>query len=275
MIDSHSHTFYSKHATGSVDDLVCASINAGVSILTITDHAPFYIDTDNRLLESELTQYFSDIDKAKQDYKGDIEILTGLEFDYAPGSFNYNKKLIDNYPIDFAIGSVHYVNAPKGDTIKVWELPRLADRYFLDQYVDNLQELIDSALFDAIGHADTLLRGVQEDVFLHYFEPLITSIEKSGIAFELNTSGLRKPCLNLKTGQEVYGKWSYPSKSLFSLLVSHDVPFTLGSDAHHPKDAGAGIFDLMQTLQPIGLQYISYYKKHQRIDVDINSIKTK
>ncbi|MEN1753624.1 PHP domain-containing protein, partial [Pseudomonas aeruginosa] len=48
MIDSHSHTSYSKHATGTVDELVRASIAAGVTILTITDHAPFPVDTDNR-----------------------------------------------------------------------------------------------------------------------------------------------------------------------------------------------------------------------------------
>lgn len=31
MIDSHSHTSYSKHATGTVDELVRASIAAGPS----------------------------------------------------------------------------------------------------------------------------------------------------------------------------------------------------------------------------------------------------
>jgi len=54
MIDSHSHTFYSKHAIGTVDELVRASIAAGVTVLTITDHAPFPVDMDNRLLASEL-----------------------------------------------------------------------------------------------------------------------------------------------------------------------------------------------------------------------------
>lgn len=58
MIDSHSHTLYSKHATGSVDELVRSSIAAGISILTITDHAPFPVDADNRLLESELDHIF-------------------------------------------------------------------------------------------------------------------------------------------------------------------------------------------------------------------------
>ncbi|MEN1641680.1 PHP domain-containing protein, partial [Pseudomonas aeruginosa] len=81
MIDSHSHTSYSKHATGTVDELVRASIAAGVTILTITDHAPFPVDTDNRLLASELDRYFADIERARKIYQGQITILCGLELD--------------------------------------------------------------------------------------------------------------------------------------------------------------------------------------------------
>lgn len=74
MIDSHSHTSYSKHATGTVDELVRASIAAGVTNLTITDHAPFPVDTDNRLLASELDRYFADIERARKIYQGQITI---------------------------------------------------------------------------------------------------------------------------------------------------------------------------------------------------------
>ncbi|MEG6913654.1 PHP domain-containing protein, partial [Pseudomonas aeruginosa] len=90
MIDSHSHTSYSKHATGTVDELVRASIAAGVTILTITDHAPFPVDTDNRLLASELDRYFADIERARKIYQGQITILCGLELDYMPGTDAFN-----------------------------------------------------------------------------------------------------------------------------------------------------------------------------------------
>ncbi len=75
MIDSHSHTSYSKHAIGTVDELVRASIAAGVTVLTITDHAPFPVDTDNRLLASELDRYFADIERAREIFQGQITIL--------------------------------------------------------------------------------------------------------------------------------------------------------------------------------------------------------
>ena len=186
MIDSHSHTFYSKHATGSVDELVRASIAAGVSVLTITDHAPFPVDTDNRLLDSELDRYFCDIEQARTTYSGQITILRGLEFDYMPGAEAFTRELLARYPLDFAIGSIHYVEVPGESMTKVWELPRLGAEAFLDRYFAYLEGLISCGLFDAVGHADTLLRGLSEDVFLRRFESLLAPLARSGMAFELN-----------------------------------------------------------------------------------------
>lgn len=272
MIDSHSHTFYSKHATGTVDELVRASIAAGVTVLTVTDHAPFPIDSNNRLLESELEQYFNDIDSARQTYRGQITILRGLELDYMPGTDSFNRELLACYPVDFVIGSIHYVEVPDEPMIKVWDLPRLAGQAFLDRYFANLEALLDSSLFDAVGHADTLLRGVPEDILMRRFEPLLEIFVRSGIAFELNASGLRKSSLDPATGMEVQGLWSYPSRELLGQMIARDVSFTIGSDAHDPRDAGAGIADMLATLKPLGLQRISYYERRRRIDVALDTL---
>lgn len=269
MIDSHSHTFYSKHAVGTVDELVRASIKAGVSILTITDHAPFTVDRDNRLRLSELDRYFADIHQAQQTYQGQIQILRGLEFDYMPGSDLYNRELLDRYELDFAIGSIHYVEVPGEPMVKVWELPRLAGQAFLDRYFADLEALLDSGLFDAVGHADTLLRGVPEEIVLRRLEPLLGLFARNGVAYELNASGLRKSSLDPESGCEVQGLWSYPSRLLLPQLIAHDVAFTVGSDAHDPRDAGGGIRELLHALQPLGLQRISYYQRRRRIDVSL------
>lgn len=273
MIDSHCHSFYSKHAVGTIDELVCASIAAGVTVLTITDHAPFPVDAQNRLLESELESYFTDIDKAQQAYKGEITLLRGLELDYMPGTERYNRQLLARYPMDFVIGSIHYVTVADEPMVKVWELPRLAADSFLDKYFAQLEALLESRLFDVVGHADTLLRAIPEDVFLRRFEPLIAPLVRSGIAYELNASGLRKSSLDPTTGKEIAGRWSYPSRALLEKLLRNNVPLTIGSDAHDPRDAGTGIAELMEALRPLGLQSISYYQQRQRIDVLLDDLQ--
>lgn len=273
MIDSHSHTLYSKHAIGTVDELVRASIAAGVTVLTITDHAPFPVDADNRLLQTELDRYFADIEIARETYQGQITILCGLELDYMPGTDAINRKLLARYPVDFAIGSIHYVEVPGDTMVKVWELPRLCGEAFLDCYFDNLEGLMTTGLFDAIGHADTLLRSVPESIFLRRFEPLLAPLANSGIAFELNSSGLRKSSLDSTTGSEVQGFWSYPSKELVAQLISCEVPFTIGSDAHNPNDAGSGIVELLEALRPLGLKSVSYFERRKRVDVALDSLE--
>ena len=272
MIDSHCHTFYSKHAVGSVDELVCASIAAGVTVLTITDHAPFMVDSDNRLLETELEQYFTDIDNARRAYLGEITLLSGLELDYMPGTESYTRELLARYPLDFAIGSIHYVTLDHEPMAKVWELPKLAREAFLQRYFDSLQGLLESGLFDAVGHADSLLRGIPEAQFLRYFEPLLGTLAHSNIAWELNASGLRKTTLDPMSGQEVDGLWSYPSRTLLAHLIDINVPFTIGSDAHDPRDAGAGIAELMQALTPLGLQHLCYFRQRQRTDIALGDL---
>lgn len=272
MIDSHSHTYYSKHAVGNVDELVAASIAAGVTVLTITDHAPFPVDSNNRLLESELDQYFTDIDNARRAYRGEITLLSGLELDYMPGTEDYTSKLLARYPIDFAIGSIHYVTLSQETMVKVWELPKLSGKAFLKGYFESLQGLLESDLFDAVGHADSLLRGISEAFFLNYFSPLLGTLARSGMAWELNASGLRKSTLDPISGIEVEGLWSYPSRTLLGQLIDLGIPFTLGSDTHDPRDAGAGIAELIHVLHPLGLKQLSYFKQRNRIDVALEDL---
>lgn len=210
--------------------------------------------------------------RARKIYQGQITILCGLELDYMPGTDAFNRELLTRYPMDFVIGSIHYVEIPDETMVKVWELPRLAGQTFLDRYFANLEGLLDSGLFDAVGHADTLLRGVPEDIFLRRFEPLLAPLTRSGIAFELNASGLRKSSLDPATGREVQGLWSYPSRELVAQLIAHEVPFTVGSDTHDPSDAGCGIAELLTALRPLGLKRISYYERRRRIDVALDSL---
>lgn len=55
-------------------------------------------------------------------------------------------------------------------------------------------------------------------------------------------------------------------------LIAHEVPFTVGSDAHDPSDAGSGIAELLMALRPLGLKGISYYERRRRVDVALDSL---
>lgn len=271
MIDSHTHTRYSKHAVGSVDDLVRAAIENGIKILTITDHAPFFVDETNRLLESELQTYSEEIDRAKEKYAGAIKVLKGLELDYMPGAHDYLDRMLKHLDLDFVIGSIHYVPVNQG-YVKVWDLHRLNNPEVLLSYFQVLKELLQCNLFDAVGHPDVLLRSVPESAMYEHFNHLLPLFTRHQIAYELNASGLRKTTLDQESLQEVNGIWSYPSLSMLPQLIAEGISCTIGSDAHNPTDVGAGIQELLGTLVPAGLTNISYFENRRRIEVSIQEI---
>jgi len=266
IIDSHTHTHYSKHATGSVDELVDAAMRRNVAVLTITDHAPFHVDTNNRLLEAELDSYFQDIDRARRRCGGSMKVLAGLECDYMQDSEPYLQRLLNNVELDFVIGSIHYVPVD-GELVKVWDLPRLQDTAVLDGYFDALRGLLSCGLFDAVGHADTLLRGVPEAVLLDRLEAMVPLFSDGRISYELNASGARKSVYDTHLRHERTGVISYPSRAIIPAMSRAGATFTIGSDAHAPADVGEGVIALLQELVPLGVQTISYYEKRVRVDL--------
>lgn len=271
MIDSHTHSKYSKHATGSIENIVLSAIKNNIKTLTITDHAPFPIDINNRLLEEELKYYFDDIEFVKNKYSKDIKILKGLEADFLPTHINYIKNLLQNIELDFLIGSIHsiYLDDKK---VNVWDINNLNNHKLIDQYFIYLKELIESSLFDTIGHPDSILRGgVDEKLYCDKFNLLIPIIKANNISYELNASGLRKSTYNVKSKIKEKGIWNYPSKTIISILNDSNISFTVGSDAHSPKEIYSGVVTILQTAKDLGVQNICYYQNRKRIDVDINN----
>lgn len=272
MIDSHSHTKYSKHAIGNVEDLVISAINKNIKILTITDHAPFYVDKKNRLLTTELQSYFDDIEYVKEKYSKYIKILKGLEIDFLPNSTNFTENLICNLDLDYVIGSIHYIFIDS-KRINMWDLKYLNNSTVLEKYFLSLKELFESKLFNAVGHPDSVLRaGIKEDVYYNHFLPLIPLMKHNKISYELNASGLSKTTYDANKDTELNGIWSYPSKMLVSTLNVENVSFTIGSDTHSPENVGRGIQNMLTELENVNLKSISYYEKRKRVDIPLSNL---
>ncbi len=272
MIDCHTHTSYSKHGRGSIEELVQIALERGISVLTITDHAPFHIDTDNRLLQREVGEYFNEIDRVSAMYERDITILRGLEADFIPGCEEALLRQLRDINLDFLIGSVHYV--PLGESlVRVWELPQIQSARFLGGYFASLRELVLSGLFDAVGHPDAVLRAVPEDLYCKMFTPLIPLMKQKNVSYELNASGLRKTAYDPATGEERYGTWTYPSLKLIRALVDEGVGFTLGSDAHAPEELGTGLEQTIVAAATAGVNTISYYQRRKQVNLPLTALR--
>ncbi|MBE3868613.1 histidinol-phosphatase HisJ family protein [Vibrio parahaemolyticus] len=133
MLDLHTHSQYSKHATGEVEEVVKSAIAEGIQILCLTDHAPYLVDSNNRILESELNDYIKEVRFISSKYSEKIKVLVGLEVDYHPEHEDYITQLLESVEVDYVIGAIHYVYVD-GEKINVWDIEYLSSDDFIDNY---------------------------------------------------------------------------------------------------------------------------------------------
>jgi histidinol-phosphatase (PHP family) len=258
--DTHVHTARCGHATGGDDELVEAAIARGLAAIALTDHVPFYwLSREERdpglaMAFEELPRYVEDVLALKERYRGRIEVLVGVEADYIAGREEVLARLLEAYPFDVVLGSVHFLDGWLVDAPT--SLARLSqgqdevDRIWV-RYAELLIAAAESGLFDVLTHLDLPKKfghrasrpfaGCQEDV--------VKAVAASSCAVELSSAGRRRP-----VGED------YPAPDLLSGLVSAGVPFVLSSDAHAPAEVGYEFQDLVAGARTAGVTEVVVYR---------------
>ncbi len=255
--DYHMHTPLCGHAIGEPFEYCEQAIKIGLKEIGFSDHAPFVHMRDPGVTmdHSQLPLYYKMIEEVRDRYKDLLTVKISLETDFIPGYEPKTKAIVDNYPFDYVIGSVHF--------IKGWEFDNPAKRSTWDQsdvnqvYLDYFELLRQSALsgmFNIIGHADLVKK------FGHRATTDMTkSIQKNaevfkatGVAVEINTSGLRKPA------QEMY-----PALSHLKIYAAAGVPLTFGSDSHDPLDVGKDFDKAIDLAKTAGFKDYVLFKNRK------------
>lgn len=242
--DYHIHTKLCHHAKGEMEDYVRQGLSVGLKTIGFSDHAPNDdgFDPHHRMTTAQFPEYVHAVESLREKYP-DIEIKLGIEADIYPGFEFSLKKIISNYPIDYVIGSVHFIDGISifndgNIRFSMQEKSHLIHRYF------ELLELgVASNLIDIVGHLDVVRLIVPEkteEIFM-VGTTFLTRIEEEDLVIEINTSGLRK------TLQEVY-----PVQKFILLAHRLQIPLCFGSDAHRPDQVGSGFMYASRLLSEIG-----------------------
>ncbi len=230
--DYHMHTPLCGHAIGEPYEYVEHAIKMGLKEMGFSDHAPFVHKRDPGVTMdiSQLSLYYRMIEEVREKYKKHITVKISLETDFIPGYEEKTKKIVNDYPFDYVLGSVHF--------IKDWEFDNPELRAKWDQsdvnqvyhdYYELLRESAKSGMFNIIAHADLVKKfghRATEDMTAEVAKTAEV-FKKTGVAVEINTSGWRKPA-----------KEQYPSLHNLKIYAAHNIPLTFGSDSHDPKDVG-------------------------------------
>jgi histidinol-phosphatase (PHP family) len=158
-----------------------------------------------------------------------LPVVLGLEVDFYPGRMDDVARLLQGYPFDVLLGSVHWLGAWGFDNWEVaafaaaWESRAIDDVW--RSYTDALEELAASGTCDVLAHPDLVKvygRRPGASTVDECHARMAEAAARSGMAAEVSSAGLRKPADE-----------AYPAPSLLDAFHRLGVPVTTASDAHH------------------------------------------
>ncbi|OFV83098.1 MAG: hypothetical protein A2Y78_05650 [Acidobacteria bacterium RBG_13_68_16] len=245
------------------EELVEAAIARGLGAIALTDHAPFYWlppeqrDPTLAMSFEDLPRYVEDVLVMAARYRGRIEVLLGVEADYIAGREEALVRLLEVYPFDVVLGSVHFVDGWLVDAPS--SLARLdqgqaeVDRVW-GRYTELLIAAAGSGLFDVLAHLDLPKKfGHRPSVpFAGRQSEVVAAVAASRCAVELSSAGRRRP-----VGED------YPAPDVLRELASVGVPFVLSSDAHVPTEVGFGFAELAANARAVGVDEVLVFGRRR------------
>lgn len=271
-IDYHTHHERCGHAVGKLEEYVQRGIAIGLSQIGLSDHMPLlHVDPAEYYPEmampmDELPRYVEECFTLKERYRGQIDVRVGLEGDYIEGFESEIRSIIERYPWDYVIGSVHFLGEWDITDFRQthhWEGKDVLEVY--RQYYDAISKAAATGLYDIIGHSDVIKRfgyvpsPEQNEERIALEDAALQAIAKSGCAMELNASGLSKPCAEM-----------FPSRRMLTEAIRLGIPLTMGSDAHDPMKLGDYLPEAEALLHELGCKQVAVFESRQRSFIPLN-----
>ena len=105
--DFHTHTGFSDDCDVSADVMLESAAAQGIKTLAVTDHYdPGYPDPEFPF-QLDFEKYNEYMLKAREKYRGIMDIRIGMEVGIMAGQFEAANKAINAFPYDIIMGSFH------------------------------------------------------------------------------------------------------------------------------------------------------------------------
>ncbi len=248
--DFHSHVSYS-----SAEAMLQAAQSKGLRVLGLSEHV-FQMKEARPLLshipgegrELSFPAYIEEVQAAARQSQRQCELRLGLEVDFIPDKNEAIQALVQGYPWDFLIGSVHEIDGVLFEEVSDWKSIAEAEAAWR-RYLDLLVQAVTSGWFSVVSHPVRLFHVNQhlpsdlDDALEH----LAAEAARCDVALEIN-------------GFDVA---NYPQmvRRLVHACARQRTPVSVGSDAHRPHRVAVSHVASEALLHEAGIRQVRTWRR--------------
>lgn len=226
----HTHTYRCGHAIGDEHDMAESAIKNGFKVLGFSEHIG-YEDWDSdseRMPFREMDEYFDSIEKLKEEYRGHLEIYTGLEVEHFDETEDYLKEQMKR--CDYMIVGQHY--STKFGT----DLSLSCSDEEAQIYKDELVKALERGFTKYIAHPSYIMcsRNEFSDSFAKAIEKIALACKKYDAALECNLKGMSRGIRKYQG----YESYIYPHLKSLEIVREINPKIVIGYDVHDPSFLG-------------------------------------
>lgn len=290
MLDYHLHLWpHLERRTPLVLEQVAAYCEraqaAGVVELALTEHLFRFVQADRLLggfwdddegvpgpLRASMAAYWSFHATADLDHyvetvlearRQGLPVVLGLEVDYYRGRMDVVQRLLEGYPFDVLLGSVHWIGGWRfddlDDPVSMAEWPAREVDDCWDAYTEAVEELAATGTCDVLAHPDVIkVAGRRPEHPKEWWDRIADAVAAHGLSAEVSSAGWRRPA-----GEQ------YPAEGLLARFAARGVPLTTASDAHRLDHVADRTADLRRLLDSVGVSRLAGYRRRQRHTVPL------
>lgn len=235
----HSHTqFCDGRAT--MAEFATAAEAAGFEHYGFSPHSPVPIASPCNMRTDQVEEYLAEVERQRREHPG-VHFYASMEIDYLGPEWGPANPYFQALPLDYRIGSVHFVPAKDGSgPVDIDGSPeRFAAnmathfgndlRYVTEAYFSQEIAMLAAGGFDLLAHCDKVAQNgitVDPDIesrpwYRAGVDALIDAIVKAGVTVEINTKHYAS-----------MGRL-FPAPDIIDRLRRAQVPMVVNSDAHY------------------------------------------
>lgn len=253
----HAHTQFCD-GRDTMDDIAREAETAGMRYFGFTPHSPVPVASPCNIDADRVGEYFDEASRLSEYYRGRMEILTSFEIDYLGSGWGPHIDYFQKMPLDYRLGSVHFV--PNQDGVYIdcdGRFERFSQylrdgfrgdlRYVVEKYFEQVLRMLERGGFELLGHFDKIAANAScadpEIESRGWYESLIDDVvshlQGSGVMVEINTKAFADKSR------------FFPAERWWRKLLDAKIPVAVDSDAHYASKVTAGRSEALSRIRSL------------------------